>query len=89
MKTKVLFFDAPSWCRGCFLMKPKFYEEVKKYDIKYDIIDVDDEKGAELSCQYNVRNVPTLVFLKGNNVIGVEKGNNSYNMISKYVKEKC
>lgn len=85
MKTKVLFFDAPSWCRGCFLMKPKFYEEVKKHNIKYDIIDVDEPSGVELSCKYGVRNVPTLVFLKGNKVIGIEKGNNSYQTISKYV----
>lgn len=88
MKTKVLFFYTQDWCRGCFKMKPKFYDEVKKYGIKYDIVDVDEEEGARLSCVYGVRNVPTLVFLRGDKVVGIEKGNNSYKNIGKYVKEK-
>ena len=88
MKTKVLFFHTNDWCRGCFKMKPKFYDEVKKHNIKFDIIDVDEPEGAQLSCVYGVRNVPTLVFLRGNKVIGIEKGNNSYKNIYKYVEKE-
>jgi thioredoxin 1 len=84
MKKKVLFFSA-EWCNGCANMKQKFYDEVRRCNIKYDVVDVDTEDGAQLSCVYGVRNVPTLVFLKGNKVIGVEKGNTSYLNISKYV----
>lgn len=83
MKNKVLFFSA-SWCSGCVDMMQKFYDEVRKYDIKYDVIDVDTPEGADLSCQYEVRNVPTLVFLKNKKVIGVEKGNQSYLKIKDY-----
>lgn len=84
MKTKVLFFLTENWCKGCQQMKQKFYDEVKKYNMKYDLVDVDSEVGANLSCEYKVRNVPTLVFLRGKKVVGVEKGNNSYMSISKY-----
>ena len=84
MKKRVLFFYA-DWCNGCFKMKQKFYDEVRKHDIKYDIVDVEEPENVELSCKLGVRNVPTLVFLDGNKVIGVEKGNNSYKNIYKYV----
>lgn len=83
-KTKVLFFLSEVWCSGCAKMKQKFYDEVKKSSIKYDLVDVDSESGAQLSCVYGVRNVPTLVFLRGNKVIGIEKGNESYKQIAKY-----
>lgn len=83
MKTKVLFFYA-DWCNGCYKMLPKFYEEVKQHNVKYDIIDVEEPKGVKLSCELGVRNVPTLVFMKGSKVVGVEKGNESYQNIYKY-----
>lgn len=83
-KTKVLFFLTENWCRGCIKMKQKFYDEVKKLNVKYDLIDVDSPEGSELSCVYGVRNVPTLVFLKGDKVIGIEKGNESYKKIANY-----
>lgn len=87
MKTKVLFFYTPNWCSGCIQMKQKFYDEVKQHDIKYDLVNVDEPEGVELSCTYGVRNVPTLVYLKGNKVVGVEKGNESYKTISKYANK--
>lgn len=83
MKTKVLFFYA-DWCSGCFRMKQKFYDEVKKRNVKFDIIDVEEPEGVKLSCDLGVRNVPTLVFMRGSKVVGVEKGNESYKRIYKY-----
>lgn len=84
MKTKVLFFSA-WWCKGCLDMRQPFYDEARKNGLKYDIVDVDTEDGAELSCKYDIKSVPTLLFLKGDRIVGKEKGNESYKRMRKYV----
>lgn len=84
-KIRALLFWA-GWCNGCTEMKPKFYDEAKECGLKYELIDVEEPDGVALSIKYSVKNVPTIIFLKGNKVIGREKGNNSYLSVSKYVQ---
>lgn len=82
----VLFFEAELWCASCRAMKPLFEQECKKLNVNYEIIDVESEKGVDLSVEYKVRNVPTLIFLdKDNNVIGRASGSNAYKEIEKYI----
>lgn len=69
-------------------MKPRFYDEAKKYGVKYDLIDVEEENGVNLSIKFGVRNVPTILVFKGNKLIGRECGNSSYQRINKYVTKK-
>jgi thioredoxin 1 len=86
-KVHLMLFWA-GWCSGCTNMKPLFYDETKKFNIKYDLIDVEDESGVNLSIRYGVRNVPTILVFKGNELIGRECGNSSYQRIGKYVGKK-
>lgn len=53
---KILYFSA-SWCQPCRQLGPIM--ENLKDQINYEKIDVDSNR--ELSIQYNVRNIPTLV----------------------------
>lgn len=86
-KVHLMLFWA-GWCSGCTEMKPRFYDEAKKYGIKYDLIDVEEDNGVNLSIKYGVRNVPTILVFKGNKLIGRECGNSSYQRINKYVTKK-
>lgn len=86
-KVHLMLFWA-GWCSGCTEMKPLFYDEAKKYGIKYDLIDVEEENGVNLSVKYEVRNVPTILVFKGNKLIGRECGNSSYQRIKNYVDKK-
>lgn len=86
-KVHLMLFWA-GWCSGCTVMKPLFYDEAKKYGIKYDLIDVEEDNGVNLSIKYGVRNVPTILVFKGNNLIGRECGNSSYQRIKNYVDKK-
>ena len=86
-KVHLMLFWA-GWCSGCTAMKPLFYDEAKKYGIKYDLIDVEEDNGVNLSIKYGVRNVPTILVFKGNKLIGRECGNSSYQRINKYVNQK-
>lgn len=85
-KVHALLFWA-GWCNGCTEMKPKFYDEAKEHGLKYELVDVEDANGVILSIKYGIRNVPTIVFMKGKKVIGREKGNHSYLTISDYVRK--
>lgn len=85
-KVKVLAFFA-NWCRGCDAMRNDFYAEARRTGISYDVIDVDSEEGALQSIKYEVKNVPTLVFIKKGKVIGRSKGNQSYLDIERFAKK--
>lgn len=86
-KVHLMLFWA-GWCSGCTAMKPLFYDEAKKYGIKYDLIDVEEDNGVNLSIKFGVRNVPTILVFKGNKLIGRECGNSSYQRIKNYVDKK-
>ena len=56
------------------------------FDQQYDRIDVESDKGVDLSVEHKVRNIPTLIFLDDDNkVIGRASGSNAYKEIEKYI----
>ena len=55
---KLLYFSA-AWCGPCKTLAP--IVESLSGQINYDKIDVDD--NHEMSAQYGVRNIPTLILL--------------------------
>tara|TARA_X000001388_G_C2157371_1_gene94850 strand:+ start:366 stop:614 length:249 start_codon:yes stop_codon:yes gene_type:complete len=55
---KLLYFSA-AWCGPCKILGP--IVESLSGQINYDKIDVDD--NHEMSAQYGVRNIPTLILL--------------------------
>lgn len=82
----VLFFEAESWCASCRAMKPLFKKECERLNVEYEIIDVESDKGVDLSVEHKVRNIPTLIFLDDDNkVIGRASGSNAYKEIEKYI----
>lgn len=84
-KNSVLLFSA-HWCVSCGAMKPLFEQECKKLNVNYEIIDVESDKGVDMSVEYKVRNIPTLIFLDDDNkVIGRASGSNAYKEIEKYI----
>jgi len=55
------------WCGPCRMLKPAMNALTEKYNIEgsaIKITDVDVDKEADTAKQYNVRNIPTMVFLK-------------------------
>ena len=56
---KLLYFSAP-WCGPCRTFGP-IMEQVSK---TYQVQKVNVDEDSTLATKYNIRNVPTLVFLK-------------------------
>jgi thioredoxin 1 len=62
---KILYFTA-SWCAPCKALSPIM--DSLQGQINFDKIDVDS--NTDLSTQYGVRGVPSLVLLENDNEVG-------------------
>jgi thioredoxin 1 len=62
---KILYFSA-AWCGPCKMLGPIM--ESLSGQINYEKIDVDNNQ--DLSIQYGVRNVPTLVLVENGEAVG-------------------
>jgi hypothetical protein len=50
------------------------------------VIDVEDQGGVELSIRFGIRNVPAMIVLNNNRIVGKEKGNYCHEAMDKYIK---
>ena len=64
MKKEILYFSA-SWCSPCRTLAPRM--ERLSNQINYKKIDVDNNR--ELSSEFGVRNIPTLILLQDGQAI--------------------
>ena len=62
---KILYFSA-AWCGPCKMLGPIM--ESLSGQINYEKIDVDNNQ--DLSIQYGVRNIPTLILVENGEAIG-------------------
>ena len=62
---KILYFSA-KWCQPCRTLGPIM--ESLSGQINYEKIDVDNNQ--DLSIQYGVRNIPTLVLVENGEAVG-------------------
>ena len=84
-KIKALYFWA-TWDKDFYKKLDAFKDECKLLRLPNATIDVETEEGVEASITYGIRNVPAIVILKGNKVIGIERGNYGYENLCKYVR---
>lgn len=87
MKANKIYYFTANWCSVCRAMKPNFEKVMSNHpDIPYEYIDVESDLGVELSSQFGIRNLPTLVFLYDDqNTHRKESGSNAYKEIEKYL----
>lgn len=79
MNVEVLKFSA-SWCGPCRVLA----QTLKDVE---GITNIDIEKEQELARKYNIRNVPTLVFLKDGVEVHRRSGNMPLTMYNQIVDE--
>lgn len=83
---KAVLLVAP-WCDSSYKIKPMFYETCRNLGMRFEVLDVEEKDGLNLSIKYTVRNVPTILFIdnKGREK-GRSKGLNACLDIVNYVK---
>lgn len=75
-----------SWCSQCKAINPTLDKVLKEFpDVKLTKINCEEQE--DLPNRYNIRNLPTLIYLKNNIEVGRLIGNVSANKIIELLNE--
>lgn len=90
MKLQVLKFGA-SWCGPCKTLNPIFTSVEEEYVAKGELVKftkIDIDSDPEASIKYNIRNVPTILYIVDEEVkekqVGVVNKESICQLIEKY-----
>ncbi len=75
--TLVDFFA--TWCGPCKMMHPVLEQLKKEMGDAIRIIKIDVDNNEEISAEYNIQSVPTLMLFKNSEVVWRESGARSLN----------
>ena len=82
---KILKFEA-EWCGQCKVLTPILKRVLENHtDITLTTVDIETEE--ETTLKYNIRNLPTLVFIKDNIEVGRTSGVLTANVLEDKIKE--
>ena len=74
-----------TWCGPCKAMAPHLERIAEEYDGKIDVYKVDVDQESELSAVFNIRSVPTLLFIPMNDTPQMATGALSYGQLKEVV----
>lgn len=72
-KVTVVDFWA-QWCGPCKMVGPVIDELAKDYEGKANIGKVNIDIEGDIAAEYGVRNIPTILFIKGGEVVDKQVG---------------
>ncbi len=75
------------WCMPCKMVAPVLEELSSEYDGKLKIGKVDVDKEQDLASQYNVVSIPTLLLVKGGEVVKQQVGAVPRQQIEEMIKD--
>ena len=58
-----------TWCGPCRMVGPVISEFAQEYDGRIVVGKCDVEENEELSMEFGIRNIPTILFFKGGQVV--------------------
>ena len=58
-----------TWCGPCRMVGPVISELAKDYDGRIVVGKCDVEENEELAVEFGIRNIPTILFFKGGQII--------------------
>jgi len=62
------------WCGPCKMIAPLIDELSKDYEGKAKMVKVDVDNNSGTAMKYGIRNIPTLLFFKGGQVVDKQVG---------------
>jgi len=63
-----------TWCGPCRMIAPVVAELAEEYDGKVVVGKCDVEEGDDVAAQFGIRNIPTILFIKGGKVVNKTVG---------------
>ena len=58
-----------TWCGPCRMVSPIISELAEVYDGKVVVAKCDVEENEDLAAEFGIRNIPTILFFKGGEVV--------------------
>lgn len=58
-----------TWCGPCRMVAPILSELAEKYDGKIVVAKCDVEDNDDLAAEFNIRNIPTILFFKNGEMV--------------------
>jgi thioredoxin 1 len=62
------------WCGPCKMIAPLVDELSREYEGKVKMVKVDVDNNSNTAMKYGIRNIPTLLFFKGGEVVDKQVG---------------
>jgi thioredoxin 1 len=62
------------WCGPCRMVGPFVEEIAKEYEGKAVVGKVDVDNNPEVSMEFGIRNIPTILFFKGGKIVDKQVG---------------
>lgn len=58
-----------TWCGPCRMIGPVIEELAGEYEGKANILKMNVDENSEIPAQYGIRSIPTLLFIKGGEIV--------------------
>lgn len=81
----VLDFGA-TWCGPCKKVSAIMDELAGEYEGKVIIVKADVDECEDLAIEYKVRNVPTILFIKGGEIVDKQAGAAAKNVLAEKIE---
>lgn len=76
-----------TWCGPCIMMAPVLKEVAEKVGDKARVIKIDVDKNPQISSQYSIQSIPTLILFKNGKALWRVSGMQSVNDLMKVIEE--
>lgn len=74
-----------AWCGPCKMMAPQFEQAAQRLEPRLRLLKVDTEAAPNLSRQYGIRSIPTLMLLRGGRELARTAGAMDANALVQWV----
>lgn len=74
------------WCGPCRMVGPIVEELSEQYKEQVIVAKVDVDNSPETAAQYGIRNIPTILFIKGGEIVDKQVGAAPKNVLDQKIK---
>ena len=86
-QTPVLVDFWAEWCAPCRAMGPYIDKLAEEYDSRLKVVKINTQDNPEVPAKYGITAIPTLLLIKGGEVVKQMVGSQPYDELKKFVDD--